>query len=86
MVVLFTGQGGVGKSTLMKHIALKWAKKEKMTQYDFIFHISLKLVKPEQTIEQLILKQHKLDGKGVEAKEIKFIINQKITSANVSTN
>ncbi len=64
----------MGKSTLLKHIALKWARRDKLTGYRLIFHISMKDVKPDQTIEQLIVEQHKLEGKGVKEQEIHNII------------
>ena len=71
------GQGGVGKSTALKHMALQWAddESEHLKQFDFVFHIALRHVKKDDTIEGLILKQHKLTGMDVQAAEIKAIID-----------
>ncbi len=74
--VTFSGQGGVGKSTTLKHIALQWAgnKEQHLKQYDYVFHIALKHVKAGQTIPELIVKQHKLTGLGVTTQEIQAIL------------
>ena len=57
----FAGQGGVGKSTSLKQLALLWAnrKSEHLKQFDFVLHIALKSVKNNEPIEEIILKQHK---------------------------
>ena len=58
-------------------MALQWADDEsdRLKQFDFVFHIALRHVKKDDTIEGLILKQHKLTGMGVQAAEIKTIID-----------
>ncbi len=55
-----SGVGGVGKSTSLKHISLAWAneKSEQLKQFDFVFHVALKLIKDNQTLEDMILEQH----------------------------
>ena len=67
----------MGKSTALKHMALQWAddESEHLNQFDFVFHIALRHVKKDDTIEGLILKQHRLAGMGVHAAEIKAIID-----------
>ena len=58
-------------------MALKWAddESEHLKQFDLVFHIALRHVKKDDTVEGLILKQHKLAGMGVQAAEIKTIID-----------
>ena len=55
-----SGQGGVGKSTSLKHISLAWANGEstQLKQFDFVFHIALKIFKPSQSLEGQIVEQH----------------------------
>ena len=70
------GQGGVGKSTTLKHIALEWAgdKQQHLERFDYVYHIALKHVKAGQTIPELIVKQHKLKALGVSVHEIQAIL------------
>ena len=71
------GQGGIGKSTAMKHLALTWADgKDGMKQFDFFFHVALKSVRDHRSIEDIILQQHAaLIGNGVISSEIKAILD-----------
>ncbi len=59
--VFDSGQGGVGKSTSLKQLALLWANKEseELKPFDIIFHIALKFVKTNEPLAEIILKQHK---------------------------
>ena len=70
------GQGGIGKSTAMKHIALTWADgKDELEKFDFVFHVALKLVRDQRRIADIILQQHAgLLGNGVTASEIKTVL------------
>ena len=76
--MIVTGQGGVGKSTTLKHIALQWAadKVEQLKRFDYVFHVALKHVKPGDTIEEHIVKQHKLGGYRVTVDEILTILTK----------
>ena len=60
-------------------MALQWAgdKREQLHQFSYVFHIALKHVKAEQTIPELIVKQHKLKSLGVTTEEIQDIIEGK---------
>ena len=64
----FAAEGGMGKSTAMKHLAIKWADgtAEELKKFDFVFHISLKYVKDNSSIESIIIAQHS----GLKANEI----------------
>ena len=76
-LVLLAGQGGIGKSTALRHLALSWANGtvNELKQFDFVFHIALKDVKNDQSIENIIIKQHKgLKSRKVSPIEIKNII------------
>ncbi len=84
-IVLFEGAGGVGKSTSLKHISLVWANGEsrQLKKFDFVFCAALKLVKQNQSLEEIIVKQHAvLKRHNVTPNEIKQIfegkMNQKI--------
>ena len=41
----------MGKSTAMKHLAISWADgtAEELKKFDFVFHISLKLVRDNRS-------------------------------------
>ena len=63
----------------MKHLAITWADgtEEELEQFDFIFHIALKLVKDNSSIEDIIMKQHTgLKAGKVTRDEIKSILNE----------
>ena len=64
----------------MKHLALVWAEgsSEEMRKFDFVFHISLKTVTANSTLEDIIIRQHKaLNARGVQPGEVKSILNGK---------
>ncbi len=77
LFIYIPGQGGVGKSTTLKHIALQWAvdKQEQVRHFEYVYHIALKHVKAGQTITELIVKQHKLEAVGIATQDIQAIIN-----------
>ena len=75
--------GGMGKSTVMKHLAISWADgtSEELKKFDFIFHVSLKFVRDNSPIENIIIAQHVgLNANGVESEEINFILSGKSRS------
>ena len=70
----------MGKSTAMKHLALVWAGgfSKEMLRFSFVFHISLKCVNENTSLEDIIISQHKgLHANGVRAHEIKAILEGK---------
>ena len=69
----------MGKSTSMKQLAISWADgtSEELKKFDFVFHISLKHVKDNTSIENIIVAQHVgLKANGVKCEEINFILNK----------
>ena len=77
---IFSGSGGCGKSTAMKHLSLSWADNimENMTAIDFIFHVSLDMVQNDDDIENIIVQQHKgLKGNGVQPAKVKAILQNR---------
>ena len=61
----------------MKHLALCWADNtaDKLRQFDFIFHIALKNVRNNESIENIIVRQHKgLKSRQVSPGEIRSIL------------
>lgn len=79
----FAGQGGVGKSTSMKHLALSWADGDspELTKFDFIFHVALKDVKKDVPLEEIIIAQHSgLKANKVQPEEIRSILEGETNS------
>ena len=75
--IFTTGPGGIGKTTATKQIALSWEEgaADELKQFDFVFHVTLKHVKDNQNIEDIIIKQHPgLSGNRVKSSEIKSIL------------
>ena len=67
----------MGKSTALKYLALTWADgtEEQLAKFKFIFHISLKHVQDDSSIESIIISQHKgLKANNVRCEEIKEIL------------
>ena len=72
--VLFKGDPGMGKSTLMKKIAWDWAKGF-FKVFIFVFVVFLKLVKPDDTIEKAIIDQYpEFEGVGLTAEKLRVIL------------
>ena len=73
----------MGKSTAMKHLAISWADgtSEELKKFDFVFHISLKMVRDNSPIENIIIAQHVgLKANGVKSEEINVILKGKSRS------
>ncbi len=73
-----SGTGGIGKTTALRYLALSWAEGSNtvLKKFHFVFHISLKEVKPGVKLEEIITRQHKaLHANGVTPKEIAEILN-----------
>ena len=65
----------MGKSTAMKHVAITWANGNDLQKFQFVFHVSLKFVKDDIPLENIIVAQHKgLKAKKVGPSEIKTIL------------
>ena len=67
----------MGKSTALKHLALSWAdgSVENLNKFDYVFHIALKDLKNNDTLESIIVRQHKgLSGSGVQPFEMKHLL------------
>ena len=67
----------MGKSTAMKHLAITWADgtSEELQKFHFVFHISLKFVKDNSSIESLIIAQHSgLKANEVTPEEVRSIL------------
>ena len=80
----FSAEGGMGKSTEMKHLAISWADgtSKEMKKFDFVFHISLKFVKDDSPIENIIIAQHSsLKRKKVKPCEIRSILENDISKS-----
>ena len=57
--ILIKGKPGVGKSSLSKKIAWDWARGV-FTVFSIVFLVSLRLVKPDDPIEDIILSQYSI--------------------------
>ena len=69
--------GGMGKSTSMKYVAVTWGDgtESSLEKFQFIFHIALKHVKGNSSIENIIIAQHSgLKANKVQPAEIKSIL------------
>ena len=72
--ILAKGEAGTGKSSLSKKMAYDWAKGV-FTAVSVVFLISLKLIRPGQTIENIIIQQHApLRAFKVTEKKLNFLI------------
>ncbi len=60
--LIFSGAGGIGKSTALKHLSLAWANGQstELQKFDFVFHIALNSAKANQTVEEMIVEQHRV--------------------------
>ena len=74
--VLFKGDPGIGKTTLMKKITFDWAKGI-FTAVSIVFFVFLKLVNPGDAIENVIIDQTPvLEGLDVTGEKIAMILKQ----------
>ena len=72
--ILFKGDPGIGKTTLSKKIAFDWAKGI-FTSVSVVFFVLLKLVKPGEAIENVIIKQTPaLEGMSVTEEKLASIL------------
>ena len=72
--ILVKGEGGTGKSSLSKKIAYDWAKGV-FTAVSVVFLVSLKLIRPGETIENIIIQQHApLRAYRVTEKKLNYLI------------
>ena len=76
-IFYFIAPGGMGKSTALKNLAIGWADKteDKLKQFDYVFHISLKQVQDNSPIENIIIAQHSgLKANEVTPEEVRSIL------------
>ncbi len=74
-----SGIGGIGKSTILKYLALSWADGQSdLNKFDFVFHIALKHVNDNNSIANIIINQHAgLSANNVKEEEIMGILEGK---------
>ena len=71
--------GGMGKSTAMKQLAFTWADNTAMElqKFQFVFHISLKHVKNNASVSEIIVAKHPgLKANKVNPSEIQSILEE----------
>ena len=74
--ILMKGDPGMGKTTLGKKIGLDWAVGI-FQAFSIVFFVALKLVKPGQAIENVIINQNpELEGLGVSAEKLCGILGR----------
>ena len=72
--ILFKGDPGKGKTTVSKKTAYDWAKGI-FKAFTIVFFVFLKLVKPGDSIESVIIEQTPvLEGLGLKEKHLKHIL------------
>ena len=72
--VLFKGDPGIGKTTLVKKVTFDWAKGI-FTAVSIVFFVFLKLVNPGDTIENVIIDQTPvLEGLNITGSKMKTIL------------
>ena len=72
--ILAKGETGMGKSTLGRKIAYDWAKGV-FTAVSVVFFVSMKLIRPGQSIENIIIDQTPvIEGLGVKEPMLKMIL------------
>ncbi len=72
VAIHISGIGGIGKSTILKYLALSWADGQMdLNKFDFVFHIALKHVNDNSSIANIIINQHAgLSANNVNEEEI----------------
>ena len=73
--ILVKGRVGHGKSTLVKKITYDWAK-GLFNRFSIVFFISMKLVKPDDTIENMIIDQNGLGDLNFIPQKVKRILDK----------
>ena len=74
--VLMKADPGMGKTTLGRKMSWDWAR-GKFKKFSMVFFVALKLVKPGDPIEKVIMQQHpELDGLGVSQQKLKVLLNR----------
>ena len=72
--ILIKGDPGKGKTTLMKKMGWDWAT-GMFKKFSFVFFVFLKLVRPQETIENVVIRQHPvLKATNVKANRVKEIL------------
>ena len=73
--ILAKGDPGMGKSTLGRKIAYDWAKGV-FTAVSVVFFVSMKLIRPGQSIENIIIRQNsRLEALSVTEQKMKNMLN-----------
>ena len=74
--IVIKGDPGMGKTTLCRKIAWDWARKL-FTEYDIVFFVYLKFVKPQDVIENVIMKQNPyIAGLNITERKIEAILTR----------
>ena len=74
--ILIKGDPGMGKTTLGKKVGWDWARGD-FKLYSMVLFVFLKYVKPDETIENVILNQNpELEGLGVSVEKIRSILDR----------
>ena len=72
--ILVKGSPGIGKTSLVKKIALDWAKRF-FVKVSIVFFVFLKLVKPDDILEDIIMQQSdELHGEKFTTKKLTYIL------------
>ncbi len=82
---IFSGEGGIGKSSSLGILALDWAEnmRPELQQFQFTFLILLRYVEGNEPLEHIIMQQHgRLENQKVSPLEVKAII-QGETKSNI---
>ena len=73
--ILFKGDPGMGKTTLLKKITWDWSNKI-FKAFAIVFFVFLKLVNPRDRIENVIIEQNPyLEGLGITPEKLKAILD-----------
>ena len=73
------GKAGMGKTTFAHILAIEWATRvrQELNQFDLVFVIPLRDVKPHHKLEELVINCHRrLKHHSVERKHIAEMLNE----------
>ena len=74
--ILMKADPGMGKTTLGRKMSWDWGR-GKFKKFSMIFFVALKLVKPGDPIEKIIMQQHpELEGLHVSQQKLKALLNK----------